>query len=389
MANISKFNMDGKNINVVDAEARAKAEQATGNIEKVTEDLQAETERAQNAETANTTLIQNETSRAEGAESSINNKLEEETSRAKEAEQANAEGVESNAGKIADETTRAENAESNLQTSITNETTRAEQEERTNRNNINDLRENKVDNVSVTNENGIYTLTQTKNGNQTEIGTINTNGSSSSNNPVVEVKDSIVEDNDNGYDYHTLSETTEDGTENNIGHLYVAQNQITGIKKSPSGLTVSHVDQSGYKSSEDISLDGQGESTNNCYYQWAYIKVHLDENTPIDKDHPLKLQLERSEELYNLLNDLYSGINTAEKNAYNSNYSNLMVDNTRVISLTLSSINYGDNLLIELTSDREDTGETITAGDYYIVFGPQEVKINKYPHEINTTVLKN
>lgn len=258
MANISKFNMDGKNINVVDTEARAKAEQATGNIEKVTEDLQAETERAQNAETANTTLIQNETSRAEGAESSINNKLEEETSRAKEAEQANAEGVESNAGKIADETTRAENAESNLQTSITNETTRAEQEERTNRNNINDLRENKVDNVSVTNENGIYTLTQTKNGNQTEIGTINTNGSGSSNNPVVEVKDSFVEDNDNGYDYHTLSETTEDGTENNIGHLYVAQNQITGIKKSPTGLTVSHIDQSGNKSSEDIEISSGG-----------------------------------------------------------------------------------------------------------------------------------
>lgn len=88
-----------------------------------------------------------------------------------------------------------------------------------------------VNNVSVTNENGVYTFKQTKYDDtgtatsETEIGTVEV---PTSDNGIVEVKDSVVEDNTNGYDFHTFTETENSGTENEVSKFYLAQKQITG-----------------------------------------------------------------------------------------------------------------------------------------------------------------
>lgn len=137
-----------------------------------------------------------------------------------------------------------------------------------------------VSNVSMTNENGVYSLKQTKDGTETDIGTIEV---PKSNNPVIEVKDSVVENNDNGYDYHTLSETTEDGTQNNIGHAYIAQNQITKLAKSENSnaLHVTAVDQNGNETSNDIVITDQ--AAKNLQYIRAVLKFTPTEDIVITK----------------------------------------------------------------------------------------------------------
>lgn len=107
-----------------------------------------------------------------------------------------------------------------------------------------------VTDITITNENGIYTLSKTKNGETTEIGTIET---SKSNNPVVEVKDSIVENSTNGYDFHTLQETTEDGTENDIAKFYIARTQLTGVSIMGDDITFTNVSQSGTEGTQILS----------------------------------------------------------------------------------------------------------------------------------------
>lgn len=116
-----------------------------------------------------------------------------------------------------------------------------------------------VNNVSVTNENGVYTFKQTKYDDtgtatsETEIGTVEV---PTSDNGIVEVKDTVVEDDTNGYDFHTITETQNDGTENEVGKFYLAQKQITQLSLSTDGahLTQSYVDQDGNVSKQGLSL---------------------------------------------------------------------------------------------------------------------------------------
>lgn len=116
-----------------------------------------------------------------------------------------------------------------------------------------------VKGITVTNENGVYTISfTTVDGETHEAGTIEV----PQNNPVVEIKDTVVEDNTNKFDFHTFTETTEDGTENNIGHFYLAQNQITGINKtSDFSLELNKVNQGGARNTTQIELPGANALT--------------------------------------------------------------------------------------------------------------------------------
>lgn len=115
---------------------------------------------------------------------------------------------------------------------------------------ITDIISRMITNVSMTNENGIYTFKQTINGVDSEIGSVEV----PQNNPIVETKDTVVENNTAGYDFHTLTETTSEGTEQEIGKLYLAQKQVTGITQSGTQLNVATVDQSGNESSTALEL---------------------------------------------------------------------------------------------------------------------------------------
>lgn len=112
-------------------------------------------------------------------------------------------------------------------------------------------------NVSITSENHIYTISQTKKDNTveagettTEVGTIEVPEQERG---IVEVKDTVTENADIGYDLHTLTETEDDGTENEVGKFYLAQKQFTGNISSSFGLNmgfapvinIGGVDQSG------------------------------------------------------------------------------------------------------------------------------------------------
>lgn len=112
--------------------------------------------------------------------------------------------------------------------------------------------------VTLTNENGVYTFKQVENGVESEIGTIEVPEQPDTGNLVAEVNDSIVENNDNGYDFHTITETENNGTRNNVGQFYVAQKQITELS---SDGTFKMVDQTGEMSEGKINTsDGGGDT---------------------------------------------------------------------------------------------------------------------------------
>lgn len=116
-----------------------------------------------------------------------------------------------------------------------------------------------VSNVSVTNENGVYTISQTKyddTGETTatsEVGTIEVPEVDTSN-IIAEITDSVVENEASGYDFHTLKETEYNGTQNNAGSLYIAREQITGVSVNGNELEFSKVNQSGAVSSQQVEL---------------------------------------------------------------------------------------------------------------------------------------
>lgn len=117
-----------------------------------------------------------------------------------------------------------------------------------------------VSNVSVTNENGVYTINQTKGGTTTEAGTIEV-PEVNTGNLLAEVTDSVVEDNTNGYDFHTIKETENNGTQNEVGKFYLAQKQITGISKTDNQLNINTVNQAGETATEAIELPTSGTGT--------------------------------------------------------------------------------------------------------------------------------
>lgn len=64
-------------------------------------------------------------------------------------------------------------------------------------------------------------------------------------NPVLEVSDTVTENSASGFEKHDLSETTRDGTKNNVGSAIIATKQVTGITVENDSLTVKTVDQTG------------------------------------------------------------------------------------------------------------------------------------------------
>lgn len=82
---------------------------------------------------------------------------------------------------------------------------------------------NAVVSIAITNENGVYTVKNTMHdGTEHDVGTIEVPESDAG---IVEVKDTVVENNTSGYDFHTITETQNDGTENEVGKFYIAQVQ--------------------------------------------------------------------------------------------------------------------------------------------------------------------
>lgn len=118
-----------------------------------------------------------------------------------------------------------------------------------------------VKNVSMTNENGVYTLSQTKGETTTEIGTIEV-PSVNTDNLLAEITDSVVETTSGNYqnDFHTLKETENNGTQNEVGNFYIARNQITGIRNDSGAndglhyrnLIISKINQDGTTSEDTV-----------------------------------------------------------------------------------------------------------------------------------------
>lgn len=118
---------------------------------------------------------------------------------------------------------------------------------------------NAVSDVTVTNTDGVYTVSQTKNGTTTDVGEIDV---PNTDNLLAEVTDSVVENTTSGYDYHTVKETENNGTQNDVGSFYIARNQITALN---SDGTFTTVDQSGAEGTGQITIP---ESVTLPWGQW-------------------------------------------------------------------------------------------------------------------------
>lgn len=131
---------------------------------------------------------------------------------------------------------------------------------------------NAVTDVSVTNENGVYSIDITKgSGATTNAGEIDV---PNIDNVIAEVNDSVVENNTSGYDFHTLKETEHNGTQNDIGKFYIAQKQITALNEDGSFTTV---DQSG--------TEGTGELHPAKELQ-PWRERTADEESPLTRGYP-------------------------------------------------------------------------------------------------------
>lgn len=103
-----------------------------------------------------------------------------------------------------------------------------------------------VTDVAITETDGDYTLSQTKNGETTEIGKIETG------NLIAEIADTVTENAENGFDKHELRETENNGTVNSVSTFYLAAKQpispvsITDADDTQSViLSTNYVDQTG------------------------------------------------------------------------------------------------------------------------------------------------
>lgn len=77
------------------------------------------------------------------------------------------------------------------------------------------------------------------------------------NNVLAEVTDSVVENTDAGYDYHTIKETEYNGTVNDVGSFYVARKQITALNTDGSFTTVDQAGQEEHGAIQYIPLNFQ------------------------------------------------------------------------------------------------------------------------------------
>lgn len=119
-----------------------------------------------------------------------------------------------------------------------------------------------------------YNLYETgSNGTESLIGTIETGGTGgtggSTDNLIAEVNDAIVEDTTNGYDFHTITETENNGTKNQVGSFYIARNQITDIETIDGtinkNITIKQVNQSGSITSKTLNFKANTAYTESLF----------------------------------------------------------------------------------------------------------------------------
>lgn len=122
-----------------------------------------------------------------------------------------------------------------------------------------------VTGVTMTNEDGIYTLTATlSDGTSQAVGTVEVPEQQDISNLIAEVNDAIVENTTDGYDYHTITETENGGTRNNVGSFYIARNQIVALGLSVIAPTGSATEYSfGLKS---VAVNQSGETVEQGNY---------------------------------------------------------------------------------------------------------------------------
>lgn len=118
-----------------------------------------------------------------------------------------------------------------------------------------------VSDVSLTNEDGVYTLSQEKGGTKTEIGTIEV-PTVDTGNLLAEVEDSVVSNDAYGYDFHTIQETENNGTQNEVGKFYLAQNQITDISATGNQLNIKTINQDGTEDTKSVEMTPEVDLTN-------------------------------------------------------------------------------------------------------------------------------
>lgn len=106
-----------------------------------------------------------------------------------------------------------------------------------------------VTDVAITNENGVYTVTQTKDGTTADVGQISV---PNTDNLLAEVNDSVVENTTAGYDSHTIKETENDGTQNDVGKFYLARKQVTSITDGGTYIGFNTVDQAGNETQQQV-----------------------------------------------------------------------------------------------------------------------------------------
>ena len=118
-----------------------------------------------------------------------------------------------------------------------------------------------VTDISVTNENGKYTIKQTKGtgtgATESEVGSI---AMPDTNNLLAEITDSVTENTVDGFDHHVIKETENNGTQNDVGNFYIARKQITDVRSATVNgywtdlgflnFMLDTVDQSGAKESD-------------------------------------------------------------------------------------------------------------------------------------------
>lgn len=209
--------------------------------------IDTETQNRENADNALDSKISDETEARINADGQLQENINTEKSDRKNADNDLNQKITDEADartqadeKLQDDLEKEEETREKADTSLTNRVAEMET-------GVSNLADKAVTNVSMTDDNGTYTIKQTINGQEKDVGTIVTE----QNNPVVEVKDTVTENNTDGYDQHSLSETLSDGTSNDVEQFYLAQKQFIGEVANPNGtISKKYIDQKGSISSE-------------------------------------------------------------------------------------------------------------------------------------------
>lgn len=117
-----------------------------------------------------------------------------------------------------------------------------------------------VKNLTITNENGVYTYDITKGDGTETTGTIDV-PEVDTKDFVTAVADTVVNNDTDGYDLHTITQT-KNGESSDVGKFYLAQKQITGVSINGNSLKFNRVNQEGATDELDLTLpSGSSDST--------------------------------------------------------------------------------------------------------------------------------